>query len=116
MVSELDRLIEDYHSLDHDYDNDKNLEICKKILKIDPSLIEFKESLGESYYNNKEYYKSIEIFNECMEEGKNQAGYYVMLALSYAKLGNLEKAFELIDNLKDEEGKLRALQKLHIEL
>ena len=116
MVSELDRLIEDYHSLDHDYDNKKNLEICKKILKIDPSLIEFKESLGESYYNNKEYDKSIEIFNECIKEGNNKAGYYVMLALSYAKLGNRKKAFELIDQIKSEELKLQALQNLHMDL
>lgn len=116
MVSKLDRLIEDYHSLECEFDIDRSIEVCEKILKIDPTLIEYRVNLGSSYFNRKDYDKTIEIFTECMEKGNEKDTYNFMIALSYAKLNNMEKAFEYIERIDDEEKYLKARMKIHMEL
>ena len=54
MVSKLDRLIESYHSPECEFDLDKSIEVCKEILKIDPTLIEYQSELATTYYSKKE--------------------------------------------------------------
>ena len=98
MVSKLDRLIETYHSPECEFDADRSIEVCKEILKINPNLIEFQENLACSYYDKKEYEKSIELYKKCLEKGGNSDYSYLIMALAYLKLNKNEKAFETIEN------------------
>ena len=101
MVSKLDRLIETYHSPECEFDADRSIEVCKEILKINPNLIEFQENLACSYYDKKEYEKSIELYKKCLEKGGNSDYSYLIMALAYLKLNKNEKAFETIEKTKD---------------
>ncbi len=106
MSSKLDRLIASYQSMECEFNVDKSIEVCKEILKINPNLIEFQENLAFEYYNKKEYEKSIELFNKCIENGSTRDDSYMMIALSYVKLNNPEKALEIIKDTKDKENYL----------
>ena len=101
MVSKLDRLIETYHSPECEFDADRSIEVCKEILKINPNLIEFQENLAYSYYDKKEYEKSIELYKQCLEKGGNSDEAYLIMALAYLKLNQKGKAFETIEKTKD---------------
>ena len=116
MVSKLDRLIEDYHSLECEFNIDRSIEVCEEILKIDPTLIEYRENLASSYYNKKEYDKSIEIYNECLLNGEDNDSIYQMISLAYIKMDEREKAFECMENIEDEENYLLSHLRIHKEL
>ena len=103
MSSKLDQLIASYHSPDCDFNVDKSIELCKEILKINPNLIEFQENLACEYYRKREYEKSIELFNECIEKGGNNDDSYLMIALSYVKLNQKDKALNTLKKTKDKE-------------
>ena len=103
MVSKLDQLIETYHSLQFESKIDESIEVCKEILKINPNLMEYQESLASSYYSKNEYEKSIDQYNEIIEMGGDKDFSLLMIALSYVKLNNSEKAFETIEKTEDEE-------------
>ena len=106
MSSKLDRLIASYNSMECEFNLDKSIEVCKEILKINPNLIEFQENLACDYYNKKEYEKSIELFNKCIENGGARDDSYMMIALAYVKLNHPEKALEIIKETKDKENYL----------
>ena len=106
MSSKLDRLIASYNSMECEFNLDKSIEVCKEILKINPNLIEFQENLACDYYNKKEYEKSIELFNKCIENGEARDDSYMMIALAYVKLNHPEKALEIIKETKDKENYL----------
>ena len=106
MSSKLDRLIASYNSMECEFNVDKSIEVCKEILKINPNLIEFQENLACDYYNKKEYEKSIELFNKCIENGGARDDSYMMIALAYVKLNHPEKALEIIKETKDKENYL----------
>ena len=103
MSSKLDKLIASYNSMECEFNLDKSIEVCKEILKINPNLIEFQENLACDYYNKKEYEKSIELFNKCIENGGARDDSYMMIALAYVKLNHPEKALEIIKETKDKE-------------
>ena len=106
MSSKLDRLIASYNSMECEFNLDKSIEVCKEILKINPNLIEFQENLACDYYNKKEYEKSIELFNKCIENGGARDDSYMMIGLAYVKLNHPEKALEIIKETKDKENYL----------
>ena len=106
MSSKLDRLIASYNSMECEFNVDKSIEVCKEILKINPNLIEFQENLACDYYNKKEYEKSIELFNKCIENGGARDDSYMMIGLAYVKLNHPEKALEIIKETKDKENYL----------
>ena len=106
MSSKLDRLIASYNSVECEFNIDKSIEVCKEILKINPNLIEFQENLACDYYNKKEYEKSIELFNKCIENGGARDDSYMMIGLAYVKLNHPEKALEIIKETKDKENYL----------
>lgn len=106
MSSKLDRLIASYNSMECEFNIDKSIEVCKEILKINPNLIEFQENLACDYYNKKEYEKSIELFNKCIENGGARDDSYMMIGLAYVKLNHPEKALEIIKETKDKENYL----------
>lgn len=116
MVSKLDRLIQDYHSLECEFNIDKSIEVCEEILKIDPTLIEYRENLASSYYNKEEYDKSIQIYNECLEGGEDKDTIYLMISLAYIKMNEREKAFESMENIENEEDYLLSHLRIHKEL
>lgn len=101
MSSKLDQLIASYHSPDCEFNVDKSIEVCKEILKINPDLIEFQENLACDYYTKREYEKSIELFNKCIENGSDNDDSYLMIALSYIKLNQKDKAFQTIEKTQD---------------
>ena len=103
MVSKLDQLIETYHSLQFESRIDESIEVCKEILKINPNLMEYQESLASSYYTKNEYEKSIYQYNEIIEMGGDKDFSLLMIALSYVKLNDSKKAFETIEKTEDEE-------------
>ena len=103
MSSKLDQLIASYHSPDCEFNVDKSIEVCKEILKINPNLIEFQENLACEYYRKREYEKSIQLFNECIEKGSDNDDSYLMIALSYVKLNQKEKALRTIEKTKNKE-------------
>ena len=115
MVSELDRLIESYHSPECEFNIDKSIEVCKEILRIDPTMIEFESNLACSYYNKKEYEKSIEIFNNYIGKGGELDISYFMIALSYHKLGDRENAFKYLEMIEDEMNYLLYHLRFHYE-
>ena len=106
MSSKLARLISSYNSVECEFNIDKSIEVCKEILKINPNLIEFQENLACDYYNKKEYEKSIELFNKCIENGGARDDSYMMIGLAYVKLNHPEKALEIIKETKDKENYL----------
>lgn len=106
MSSKLDKLIASYNSVECEFNIDKSIEVCKEILKINPNLIEFQENLACDYYNKKEYEKSIELFNKCIENGGARDDSYMMIGLAYVKLNHPEKALEIIKETKDKENYL----------
>ena len=116
MSSKLDQLIASYHSPECEFNVDKSIEVCKEILKINPNLVEFQENLACDYYNKKEYEKSIELFNRCIENGGESDDSYLMIALSYVKLNNPEKALKIIKKTKDKESYLFNHLRLYQEL
>ena len=89
MSSKLDKLIASYNSVECEFNVDKSIEVCKEILKINPNLIEFQENLACDYYENKEYEKSIELFNKCMENGGVSDSGFLMIALTYIKMNEI---------------------------
>ena len=103
MSSKLDQLIASYHSPDCEFNVDKSIEVCKEILKINPDLIEFQENLACDYYTKREYEKSIELFNKCIENGSDNDDSYLMIALSYVKLNQKDKALKTLEKTKDKE-------------
>ena len=113
MVSKLDRLIEDYYSLEYEFNIDKSIEVCEEILKIDPTLVEYRQNLASFYYNKKQYERSIEIYNECIEEGGDRDSSCFMIALSYIRLDEKENAFEYLERIEDEESYLLSRFRIH---
>lgn len=113
MSSKLNQLINDYYSLECEFNIDKSIEVCKEILKIDPSLIEYQESLASSYYNKEEYQKSLDIYNECIEKTDDKDMTYFMIALCYLKLNDRQNAFLSIENIKDKETYLLSKSRLY---
>lgn len=103
MSSKLDQLIASYHSPDCEFNVDKSIELCKEILKINPDLIEFQENLACDYYTKREYEKSIELFNKCIENGSDNDDSYLMIALAYLKLNQKDKALNTLEKTKDKE-------------
>ena len=103
MSSKLDRLIASYNSVECEFNVDKSIEVCKEILKINPNLIEFQENLACDYYENKEYEKSIELFNKCMENGGVSDSGFLMIALTYIKMNEIAKALEILKETKNKE-------------
>ena len=103
MSSKLDRLIASYNSMECEFNVDKSIEVCKEILKINPNLIEFQENLACDYYENKEYEKSIELFNKCMENGGVSDSGFLMIALTYIKMNEIDKALEILKETKNKE-------------
>ena len=99
MSSKLDRLIASYNSMECEFNIDKSIEVCKEILKINPNLIEFQENLACDYYENKEYEKSIELFNKCMENGGVSDSGFLMIALTYIKMNEIANT-TLIEDFK----------------
>ena len=75
-------------------------------MKINPNLIEFQENLACDYYNKKDYEKSIELFNKCIDNGGARDDSYMMIALAYVKLNHPKKALEIIKETKDKENYL----------
>lgn len=116
MVSKLDRLIESYHSPECEFDLDKSIEVCKEILKIDPTLIEYQSELATTYYSKKEYEKSIELFNDYMSKGGERDISNFMIALSYIKLGDRKRGFDFIELIEDEENYLISNLRAYKEL
>ena len=116
MVSKLDRLIESYHSPECEFDLDKSIEVCKEILKIDPTLIEYQSELATTYYSKKEYEKSIEQFNDYMSKGGERDISHFMIALSYIKLGDRKRGFDFIELIEDEENYLISNLRAYKEL
>lgn len=106
MSSKLDKLIASYNSVECEFNVDKSIEVCKEILKINPNLIEFQENLACDYYNKKDYEKSIELFNKCIDNGGARDDSYLMIALAYVKLNHPKKALEIIKETKDKENYL----------
>ena len=106
MSSKLDKLIASYNSVECEFNVDKSIEVCKEILKINPNLIEFQENLACDYYNKKDYEKSIELFNKCIDNGGARDDSYMMIALAYVKLNHPKKALEIIKETKDKENYL----------
>ena len=92
MSSKLDKLIASYNSVECEFNVDKSIEVCKEILKINPNLIEFQENLACDYYENKEYEKSIELFNKCIENGGVSDSGFLMIALTYIRMNEIAKA------------------------
>ena len=103
MSSKLDKLIASYNSMECEFNVDKSIEVCKEILKINPNLIEFQENLACDYYENKEYEKSIELFNKCMENGGVSDSGFLMIALTYIKMNEIAKALEILKETKNKE-------------
>ena len=103
MSSKLDKLIASYNSVECEFNVDKSIEVCKEILKINPNLIEFQENLACDYYNKKEYEKSIELFNKCMENGGVSDSGFLMIALTYIKMNEIAKALEILKETKNKE-------------
>ncbi|MBP5700428.1 MAG: hypothetical protein J6W71_06260 [Methanobrevibacter sp.] len=103
MSSKLDRLIASYNSMECEFNVDKSIEVCKEILKINPNLIEFQENLACDYYEKKEYEKSIELFNKCMENGGVSDSGFLMIALTYIKMNEIAKALEILKETKNKE-------------
>ncbi|MBO7518934.1 MAG: hypothetical protein J6T31_07470 [Methanobrevibacter sp.] len=103
MSSKLDRLIASYNSMECEFNVDKSIEVCKEILKINPNLIEFQENLACDYYEKKEYEKSIELFNKCMENGGVSDSGFLMIALTYIKMNEIDKALEILKETKNKE-------------
>ena len=103
MSSKLDKLIASYNSVECEFNVDKSIEVCKEILKINPNLIEFQENLACDYYENKEYEKSIELFNKCMENGGVSDSGFLMIALTYIKMNEIAKALEILKETKNKE-------------
>ena len=103
MSSKLDKLIASYNSVECEFNVDKSIEVCKEILKINPNLIEFQENLACDYYNKKEYEKSIELFNRCMENGGVSDSGFLMIALTYIKMNEIAKALEILKETKNKE-------------
>ena len=103
MSSKLDKLIASYNSVECEFNVDKSIEVCKEILKINPNLIEFQENLACDYYENKEYEKSIELFNKCIENGGVSDSGFLMIALTYIKMNEIAKALEILKETKNKE-------------
>lgn len=103
MSSKLDKLIASYNSVECEFNVDKSIEVCKEILKINPNLIEYQENLACDYYENKEYEKSIELFNKCMENGGVSDSGFLMIALTYIKMNEIAKALEILKETKNNE-------------
>ena len=103
MSSKLDKLIASYNSVECEFNVDKSIEVCKEILKINPNLIEFQENLACDYYENKEYEKSIKLFNKCIENGGMSDSGFLMIALSYIKMNEIAKALEILKETKNKE-------------
>ena len=103
MSSKLDKLIASYNSVECEFNVDKSIEVCKEILKINPNLIEYQENLACDYYENKEYEKSIELFNKCMENGGVSDSGFLMIALTYIKMNEIAKALEILKETKNKE-------------
>ena len=103
MSSKLDKLIASYNSVECEFNIDKSIEVCKEILKINPNLIEFQENLACDYYENKEYEKSIELFNKCIENGGVSDSGFLMIALTYIKMNEIAKALEILKETKNKE-------------
>ncbi len=116
MVSKLDRLIETYHSPECEFNAEKSIEICEEILKIKPNLIEFQENLASSYYQKRDYEKSIELFLKCIENGADKDYSNFMIALSYVKLNEREKALKTIEKSEDKENYLMNHMRIYYEL
>ena len=100
MSSKLDKLIASYNSVECEFNVDKSIE---EILKINPNLIEFQENLACDYYENKEYEKSIELFNKCIENGGVSDSGFLMIALTYIKMNEIAKALEILKETKNKE-------------
>ena len=103
MVSKLDKLIKTYHSPECEFNIDKSIEICEEILNINPKLIEYQSHLAYSYYQKSEYTKTIQLFTDYIENGGEKDISYYMIALSYFKLNEMEKGFEYLERIEDEE-------------
>ena len=103
MSSKLDKLIASYNSVECEFNVDKSIEVCKEILKINPNLIEYQENLACDYYENKEYEKSIELFNKCIENGGVSDSGFLMIALTYIKMNEIAKALEILKETKNKE-------------
>ena len=116
MVSRLDRLIESYHSPECEFNIDKSIEVCNEILSIDPTLIEYQSELASSYYKKEEYEKTIELFIDYKDKGGDADLSNFMIALSYAKLNEREKAFEYLEMIEGEENSYLYLLRFHYRL
>ena len=116
MVSRLDRLIESYHSPECEFNIDKSIEVCNEILSIDPTLLEYQSELASSYYKKEEYEKTIELFIDYKDKGGDADLSNFMIALSYAKLNEREKAFEYLEMIEGEENSYLYLLRFHYRL
>lgn len=116
MVSKLDLLIDAYHSPECEFNAEKSIEICKEILKIEPDFIEFQENLASSYYQKRDYEKSIELFFKCIENGAQKDYSYFMIALSYVRMNEREKALKIIGKSQDKDNYLMNHFRIYYEL
>ena len=66
--------------------------VLKKILIISPEMAHINDKLGEVFFLEKLYKKSIEIYEKLMKEYPNNIDYLIKLAGNYSQLENYEKA------------------------
>lgn len=116
MSRKLDRLIEAYHSVECEFNLDKSIDICKEILRLDSTLIEYQSHLASSYYSKREYEKSIELYKDYIEKGGDKDDSFLMIALSYIKLNNIDKAFEYLEEIQDEKSYLFSKFRAYMEM
>ena len=66
--------------------------VLKKILIISPEIAHIKDKLGEVFFLEKLYKKSIEIYEKLIKEYPDNVDYLIKLAGNYSQLENYEKA------------------------
>ena len=116
MDNELNQLISEFKEAKI-YDNTpKSIEIANKILKSNPDLIKYKEELAKLYFFNQEYDKCIELYKEFIKDYKETDWSNYFIAFSYLYNDDIDKAFDYLDRVKDEENHLKFMRMAYQEL
>jgi arylsulfatase A-like enzyme/Tfp pilus assembly protein PilF len=85
-------MIQDAQEASLDEKPEEAIALCKKVLEIDPGIVDAQFLLGNEYYRSKQYPLALEAFKKTLELKPDYDAAIVNLANTYRRMGKMEEA------------------------